>query len=148
MSSNDPKKTVTVLVRAGLVGGVVLLIDQGSKFLAPAVLLNTGISGSILADAPDQLVLVGVGVVLAGIGWLNRNWWLAHPVISGLFFGGAVSNFLDRVALGGVRDWLPIPLIGWTNNLADYAISAAVLALLWGELKRMHQHKSSVETHD
>jgi len=39
-----------------------------------------------------------------------------------------VSNFFDRLLMGGVRDWLPI----WSlkNNLADWSIFGSLLLII------------------
>ena len=50
----------------------------------------------------------------------------------GLLLGGAIGNFLDRVRLGAVIDWVDIGIgdLRWyTFNVADSAISIALLLL-------------------
>lgn len=53
-------------------------------------------------------------------------WRNMQGIFTGLFIGGAVSNIIDRIYFGGVRDWFPIPFVGLRNNLADWAIFLAV----------------------
>jgi signal peptidase II len=52
----------------------------------------------------------------------------------GLLLGGAIGNFIDRVRLGYVVDFVDMGLPdGWrfyTWNLADAAISTSILLLL------------------
>ena len=49
---------------------------------------------------------------------------------TGLLLGGAIGNIIDRLASGEVTDWIKIPL--WPAfNIADIAITAGVIALLW-----------------
>lgn len=60
--------------------------------------------------------------LIVGIFFIFRKEWLNNPVASGLFFGGAVSNILDRMFFGAVKDWIKIPLFGIYNNLADWFI--------------------------
>lgn len=38
-----------------------------------------------------------------------------------------MSNLLDRLVYGGVRDWLTVPVLGLKNNLADWAIVGAIV---------------------
>jgi signal peptidase II len=51
----------------------------------------------------------------------------------GLLFGGAIGNFIDRVRLGAVIDFVDMGIGGWrfyTFNVADSAISTALLLLI------------------
>ena len=49
---------------------------------------------------------------------------------TGLLLGGALGNVIDRVRDGAVTDFIKLP--GWPAfNLADVAITAGVLALLY-----------------
>lgn len=111
---------------------VTLAADQVSKWVAAEVGMrvdiNPGVSFRLFAGAsPAVLMFLAVmTIVVLAVGL--RDIWQKHPAAAGLFFGGAVSNLLDRVWFGGVRDWLPLPLTGIHNNLADYAV---VLSLLF-----------------
>ena len=54
-------------------------------------------------------------------------------VTLGFLLGGAVGNFIDRIALGHVTDWVDIGVGTWrfyTFNVADMAVTAAVLLLI------------------
>lgn len=66
-----------------------------------------------------------------------------YPIILGLFQGGAVSNVLDRLVYGGVRDWLAVPILGLRNNFADWAI---VIALVWYGIMELH-HGTYIAQH-
>ena len=59
-----------------------------------------------------------------------------YPIVRGLFLGGAMSNIMDRLVIGGVRDWLPVPVLGLRNNLADWAIVGALIIFLIGEVRK------------
>ncbi|MEP7167594.1 MAG: signal peptidase II [Candidatus Woesebacteria bacterium] len=101
-------------------------VDQLSKYLAHDVILNTGISfgffsGSLLTIA---LIFVLIGIVFQ----FGKTFFQASPVAAGIFFGGSISNVLDRIFYGGVRDFLPVPILGIRNNLADWCI---ILSILW-----------------
>jgi len=62
--------------------------------------------------------------------WLS---FLRHPVSIDLVFvllvGGAIGNFIDRVFLGGVRDFIHVPF--WPSfNVADICITVASIAAI------------------
>jgi len=54
--------------------------------------------------------------------------------LSGIFFGAGISNIVDRLFFGGVRDWLLIPVVGWRNNVADYLLFVVVGIIVTKEL--------------
>ena len=119
---------------------LVVGLDQGTKWLMTIsqllgwqMVLNTGISFGWLGSLPQDvfsLVVFGFLILAVVVGW---RWWLRTPVLSGMFFGGGVSNLIDRVWLGGVRDWLPIPFFPLHNNLADWAVVLGILGCIWYE---------------
>lgn len=134
--------------RAGLVVGVVLVLDQLTKLLVrdgitrgdedpvfPGLKLvhvrNDGVAFGIAAGG-KTLVIVLIGVaLLALLGYFARHtdrplMWLP----TGLLIGGALGNILDRVRDGAVTDFLKVP--AWPAfNLADVAITVGVLALAY-----------------
>jgi signal peptidase II len=71
--------------------------------------------------------------------------WLARGVTErlvaaslGLIMGGAVSNALDRLILGGVADFFSFHAYGfywYVFNIADAAIVAGVFGLLYDSLR-------------
>jgi signal peptidase II len=128
------KDKTDILYRCLLLGSAVLFIDQATKYIANKfhlITLNPGISFGLLETehpALSFLLLLGMGVLVAA---LIQQHWHKHPISTGLFVGGAISNIVDRVAKGGVRDWLPIFFLPLKNNLADWAIFlAAVLVII------------------
>jgi lipoprotein signal peptidase len=125
----------------------VLVLDQGSKWWAQGnelpVYFNTGVAGGVGQYLETPLLLGAIIFSLVVMIWVFRSWWVQHPVVAGVFFGGVSSNLLDRVLFGGVRDWLPVPVLQLHNNLADWAVvgSLAFVAILTlRENKRKDQH--------
>lgn len=122
------------MYRAVLVGSTVLLIDQATKFIANKfglISINTGISfGMFSSDHPvlSVLLLLVMGVIVSA---LIQQHWHKHPISTGLFVGGAISNIADRIARGGVRDWLPVGPLPLRNNLADWAIFVAAILVIY-----------------
>ncbi len=88
-----------------------------------------GNSAAVLAIS-STLVIAGIVYYQAREG--VRGPWLL-TVALGLLLGGAVGNFLDRVRLGAVIDFVDMGIGNWrwyTFNVADAAISTALLLLI------------------
>lgn len=105
-----------------------IALDQVTKHLAIDVVVNTGISLGLFSSSFLTVILIGILILIAS-RW-GRELYLQSPIATGIFFGGAVSNILDRLLYGGVRDFLPVPILNVHNNIADWAIVLA-LALAW-----------------
>jgi signal peptidase II len=100
---------------------------------------NTGVSyGLFLQDTPQgQWLLAG----FAALAVLGMAIWLARGIASrlvagsiGLIMGGAASNAIDRLVLGGVADFFSLHALGfywYVFNIADAAIVAGVAGLLY-----------------
>lgn len=136
---------------------LVILLDQGSKWLAvgllqyaqPVYLLpvfdltllhNTGAAFSFLADMGGwqrwffALIAIGMSAYLSH--WLAKTpagQWRQCMALA-LIIGGAVGNLIDRVWLGYVVDFISLH---WGNhyypafNLADSAITLGAVLLIW-----------------
>jgi signal peptidase II len=97
-------------------------------------------SGALFGLFRDQAVLfaaLSIGV-MALIVWFHARsaaggGWLA-TVALGLLLGGAIGNFIDRVRLGYVTDFVDMGFPGgwrfYTWNIADAAITISILLLL------------------
>jgi len=100
---------------------------------------NTGVSyGLFLQNTPEgQWLLAGFAAlaVLAMAVWLARG--ITTRLVAGsvgLIIGGAASNAIDRLLLGGVADFFSLHALGfywYVFNIADAAIVAGVLGLLY-----------------
>ena len=100
---------------------------------------NTGVSyGLFLQESPQgQWLLAG----FAALAVLAMSLWLAHGITTrlvaasvGLIMGGAASNAIDRLVLGGVADFFSLHAFGfywYVFNVADVAIVAGVIGLLY-----------------
>ena len=110
-----------------------------TPFLDLVFVKNTGISYGLLLQETrqGQWLLAGFAglAVIAMACWLARGVRTRLVAISlGLVMGGAASNAVDRVALGGVADFFSLHAFGfrwYVFNLADVAIVAGVLGLLY-----------------
>ena len=111
---------------------------------------NTGLAFSI-GEGAGLGVLVGIAVVIS----VGLTWWMMHArtraeaIGLGLAIGGAVSNVLDRLRLGSVRDLIDLYWREWhwpTFNLADAAIvTGLALVVLWP--KQPGREKSFDDVH-
>ncbi len=140
------------------IAALTLLIDQAHKwymllvyrieergrvtvapFLDLVFVKNEGISYGLFTQESQkgQWLLAGFAVLaclLLGL-WLARgvtNRLMAWSV--GLIIGGALSNAIDRVILGGVADFFSLHAFGfywYVFNIADVAIVAGVAGLLY-----------------
>ena len=105
---------------------------------------NQGAAWGMLSDAKDHFrvpffFLVTV-VALAAISFYFRATPPHHKLARyalALIFSGAIGNFIDRVRLGYVIDWIDVHwrIFGWEYyfpnfNVADSAITVGVVFLL------------------
>jgi len=130
---------------------------KGVVALAPMVDLvltrNPGISlGLFQHDSlAARLLLIGVAVLAVVLLclWLARAQTRLTALALGLIIGGAVGNGIDRLLYGWVVDFLLLYLTtahgrwNWyVFNLADSAIVAGVIGLLYESLIRDHAAKA------
>ena len=78
-----------------------------SKCISLTLAINKGVAFSMFSFLGEwlkyiQLVLIGVLVFY----FFKEKIILKHPVISGMLFGAAVSNLVDRFLRGGVVDYV------------------------------------------
>ena len=81
--------------------------------------------------ALTSTVVIGLIVLYQWREGTRTAWPLSLAL--GLLFGGAIGNFIDRVRLGAVIDFVDMGIGGWrfyTFNVADSAISTALLLLI------------------
>lgn len=129
------------------------LYDIGAKgtvaltpFFDLVLVWNQGISYGLL---PQQSALGRLGLILFAFGaslalavWLAR---IASPLAAasiGLIIGGAIGNAIDRLAYGAVADFFSLHVLGYewyVFNIADAAIVAGVVGLLYDSLFRGHK---------
>jgi signal peptidase II len=110
-----------------------------TPFLNFVYVENRGISYGLFQLDSDlgQWLLAGFAVlaVLAIAVWLA--WGVTERLVAaglGLIMGGAAGNAIDRVALGGVVDFIQLHALGfywYVFNIADAAIVAGVCGLLY-----------------
>jgi len=105
-----------------------------------SLIFNTGISFSLFSSSSGMISweltgIIAIIVALLIVGWRYYALTLLADVGFGLIIGGAVGNFVDRLAVGGVIDFIELYYGQWswpTFNVADIAIVVGFL-LIAGE---------------
>ena len=100
---------------------------------------NTGVSYGLFVQEGTRgqwlLTACAAVAVVAMAVWLARLKQERLTAVSlGLIMGGALSNAIDRVWLGGVADFFSLHAFGfywYVFNVADVAIVAGVVGLLY-----------------
>lgn len=98
--------------------------------------VNTGVNFGLASEATTSrqflLAIISLLVCMAAILWgaISSSKWAG--VIAGLLAGGGLANAYERIAFGGVFDYLNVSLAFFTNpfsfNLADiYIFVGAVM---------------------
>jgi signal peptidase II len=98
---------------------------------------NDGALFGLFRDQALVFALLSIGVMALIVWYHGRavagSGWLATLAL-GLLLGGAVGNFIDRIRLGYVVDFVDMGFPGgwrfYTWNVADAAISTSILLLL------------------
>lgn len=117
----------------------VIALDQGSKFLAEGlglrVILNRGLSFGVFGGSLTFHFLLAVFATffLAVLWFFYKDFRSRLPLV--VVLGSSISNFLDKVARGGVRDFIflrDFPVF----NLADLFIAFSVIILIHELLSR------------
>lgn len=96
---------------------------------------NAGVAFGALTGVPSWILVLVISGLLVAL--VFATWRGALPLpwpVGGLLLGGAIANLIDRVGDGRVTDF--IDAARWPAfNLADVAITAGVLALLWASAR-------------
>jgi signal peptidase II len=138
-------------------GGIVLILDQATKWIALrrlplgvpvsvidhlfslTLVMNPGLAFGMLASVPlgwrwvVALLSIGALGVLAAVATrlLPEGGWAAAVAV-GMIFGGAAGNLIDRARFGAVVDFLDFYWHDWhwpAFNVADSAITVGVALL-------------------
>jgi signal peptidase II len=144
---------VTVLIDQAHKGWMLYVYDIGAKgtvtvtpFFDLVLVWNQGISYGLLPQQSAAgrlgLILFALGASLALSVWLARLESRLTAVAIGLIIGGAIGNAIDRILYGAVADFFSFHAFGYqwyVFNIADTAIVAGVVGLLYDSLFRGHK---------
>ncbi len=137
-----------------VVAGIVIVLDQLMKwltlkinpqwdwsFLKIHLVTNTGAGFGILQDKTLLLAMFSFLVAIV-IVWNYHKIPKEHfaQFCVALFLGGVLGNFIDRAFRGHVIDFIDLKF--WPAfNVADMAISIAVVGLIWYSWKTGKEKK-------
>jgi signal peptidase II len=139
-------------------GGIVLILDQATKWIALrrlppgaplsvidgffslTLVMNPGLAFGMLGTVPPgwrwvvALLSIGALGVLAAVATrLLPEGGRVAAVAVGMIFGGAAGNLIDRVLAGSVVDFVDVYWRAhhfWAFNVADSAISVGVAIMI------------------
>ncbi len=132
---------------------LVALLEPGERLSVSGDLVritHSQNSGALFGLFKDQALLFGlvsigvVGLIVWYHGSSGRSALMSLSL--GLLLGGAVGNMVDRFRLGYVIDWVDIgigELRFYTFNVADSAITGAILLLILAALLPMRSARSA-----
>lgn len=117
-----------------------------TPFFDLVLVWNQGISYGLLPQESPAgrwaLILFACAASLALAVWLARQDSKLAAASIGLIIGGAIGNAIDRVVYGAVADFFSLHAFGlqwYVFNIADAAIVAGVVGLLYESLFRGHK---------
>jgi signal peptidase II len=158
------KKTSWIIL---IVAGLVVALDQGSKYLVTQSLplggvwspfsgptpffqivytYNTGATFGLFKDLGPVFIFIAlmiVGVLILYARRLRRDQWLMCVAL-GLMLGGAIGNLIDRIRLGHVIDFIDVGVGArrwYTSNLSDVSLVLGVILLGIAMLIEELRHK-------
>jgi signal peptidase II len=144
---------LTVLVDQAHKAWMLYVYDIGAKgtvtitpFFDLVLVWNQGISYGLLPQESAAgrlgLILFALVASLALTVWLARLESRLTAIAIGLIIGGALGNAIDRILYGAVADFFSFHAFGYqwyVFNVADTAIVAGVVGLLYDSLFRGHK---------
>lgn len=90
---------------------------------------NTGAAYGMLGGKTWLLILISIVFLIAFVIYdifnhSTSGWYIAGM---GLIIGGAIGNFVDRIFLGFVRDFVSISFFNFVFNMADLFITFGIV---------------------
>ena len=130
------------------------ITQKGKATLTPffdlVIVWNEGISYGLFPQGSrlGQGILIGIALAATAalLVWLARTTSTLAAVSIGLIAGGALGNAIDRALYGAVADFFSLHGFGfywYIFNLADAAIVAGVIGVLYETLVRGHKKVSN-----
>jgi signal peptidase II len=95
---------------------------------------NSGALFGLLPQSAPAFALVSLGVVALIVVYQRKGGrGIVTTIALALLLGGALGNLIDRLRWGYVLDWIDMGIGStrfWTYNIADSAISVAIICLI------------------
>ncbi len=110
-----------------LLGGLVVLLDQVSKVVFVSKAVNTG---GVFGVGKDWAWTILSLVALVVLGWvLVKSEKVVERYGLVIILASGLSNLIDRVVLGGVRDFIFWPILNVYGNVADLLLMIGVVVV-------------------
>jgi len=106
---------------------LIIGIDQFMKYILPFKVRNYGASFDILENQNILLISISLIAFLLFLYLFLRT--KENKFALSLLIAGTISNLTDRIVLGYIVDYIPLPYL-FTFNLADMANFIGVLILI------------------
>lgn len=128
-----------------IVAVIIVAIDQLTKFfiygsVAKSIIgnllwfqstLNTGVAFSMFEGKSWLFFVIAIVSAVILIYFICSKKWLSgklERISLGLILGGTISNAIDRLMFGGVRDFIYLKFINFAIfNIADFAITVGAI---------------------
>jgi signal peptidase II len=144
---------LTVLIDQAHKAWMLYVYDIGEKGMVPltsffdlVLVWNQGISYGLLPQESAVgrwgLIVFAFAASFALAVWLAQFTTSLGAAAIGLIIGGAIGNAIDRINYGAVADFFSLHVFGYQwyiFNIADAAIVAGVVGLLYESLFRGHK---------
>lgn len=156
MINKQNKLSLNTKVTFLILGAVLIIaLDQTTKFLASYNLVdvgwfkiidhnNFGILFGI--NLPHSLIIILSGLflmILLGLFFFSKVYNSIYYIGIILSFSGGVSNLIDRIRFGFVKDFLSFNF--WpVFNLADITIVVGIMLIIYTILINEHTKKSKI----
>ncbi len=137
-----------IMITSLILSALVIIIDQITKatiygmnmsligdFLWIESTFNKGASFGMMQDGTIFFIIVSIPVIIAMFYVIFSKKYLNkfNKICIGLVLGGTIGNLIDRIFLGGVRDFIYFKSINFAIfNVADIAITIGVIMFIIG----------------
>ena len=147
---------------AFIISVLIIVIDQITKFCLYGMscsligdflwlesTLNTGASFGMLKNGTVFFIIFSLPMIAIMI-WLiiskKYNFGKFFKITLGIMLGGTIGNLIDRIAFGGVRDFIYFKSINFAIfNVADIAITVATIMLVVYLLMQLFKKKDDIK---
>jgi signal peptidase II len=149
---------IDLITKSVFYGGSDHNIIPGLIGIQPAAKLNEGAAWGMFSNATLFLTIFTAVIIIAGIVLYIRHKKKSHMlnISMGIVAGGAIGNLVDRIFLGGVRDFIAFEFMDFPIfNFADVCLNVgfALLAVYFviriiQDAKQEKELKKVLESND
>lgn len=120
-----------------------------NNFLSVTKIYNTGAAFGIFENKTLYLAVFSVFIIIAISVYLVRTYKslnLLNTIAWGLVLGGTIGNFVDRLSLGYVLDFIRLDFVNFPIfNIADVCINSGAMLLIIYILSTSNDNSSQKE---